>query len=109
MKFFSGITRNFPTVLTLALESGTKLGRYESWILATWNTDDAILDLEPQPGILNQFYSADNAGEREFMRRVLGYTTQLIIGDRKPLTNQAMAVISISPDQIFAQPQAHIN
>jgi len=48
-----------------------------SVILATWDTDNGILDLEPQPGILSQFYSADNAGEREFMRSVLRHFAEL--------------------------------
>ncbi|HXM36344.1 MAG TPA: hypothetical protein VN920_14215 [Pyrinomonadaceae bacterium] len=62
-------------------------------ILATWNTDEGVLDLEPQPGVLTQFYSADNAGEREFMNVVLGYIAQLTIGDRKPLTDEAISAI----------------
>src|SRR5262249_51767985 len=62
-------------------------------ILATWNTDEGILDLEPRPGVLSQFYSADNAGEREFMNAVLGYIAQLTIGDRKPLSDEAISAM----------------
>lgn len=62
-------------------------------IFSTWNADEATLDLEPQPGILNQFYSADNAGEREFMRTVLRHIAQLTTGNREPLTDEAISAM----------------
>jgi hypothetical protein len=62
-------------------------------LLATLDLEEGILDLEPQPGILRQFYSADNAGEREFMRAVLGHIAQLTIADHKPLTDDAISTL----------------
>jgi hypothetical protein len=62
-------------------------------IFSTWNTDEATLDLELQPGILNQLYSADNSGEREFMRAVLGHIAQLTTTNREPLTDKAISAM----------------
>jgi len=62
-------------------------------IFSTWNTEEATLDLELQPGILNQLYSADNRGEREFMREVLGHIAQLTTANPEPLTDQAISAM----------------
>lgn len=62
-------------------------------IFSTWNTDEATLDLELQPSILNQLYSADNTGEREFMRAVLGHISQLTTANREPLTHEAISAM----------------
>lgn len=62
-------------------------------IFSTWNTDEATLDLEFEPGILNQLYSADNTSEREFMRAVLRHIAQLTTANREPLTDEAIAAM----------------
>lgn len=62
-------------------------------LIATCDIDEGALNLEPDPGILNQFYSADNAAEREFMRAVLGYMAQLTKDSSEPLTDEAISAI----------------
>lgn len=62
-------------------------------LVATCNVDEGFLNLEPEPSILSQLNSANNAGEREFMRTVLGYVAQLAIGSSRPLTDEAISAV----------------
>lgn len=62
-------------------------------LLATLDLEEGVLDLEPQPGILRQFYSGDNAGEREFMRTVLGYLVQFTNADDNSLTDDVISML----------------